>query len=251
MKKIFLLTVFAFIGLIMVSMNAVDAASRTKVIYPKEGDCRIVTVIDTQYAIDVDGGDTAQSMSELKLQPKDDYDSQVFTLKRVSGEWYKIVHKSTGYVVNVKSGEDGNHVHLWLYKDDGTDSCYWRFLDAGNGAYVIQSKLGEHRIIDLSNSKARSGGTIQIWDYHDKDAGRWKIVYESRRSNSGYGSHRGGHGRYGGYDDDDDDDDYNSRHRGGGYGRHGGYDDDDDDDDYYGRHRDNGRHGSYGGHSRW
>ena len=244
MKKIFLLTVFALMGLLVLTDNA-SAASRATVIYPREGDCRIVTAIDTNYAIDVDGGDTAQSMSELKLQPRDDYNSQVFTLKRVSGDWYKIVHKRTGYVVNVKGGEDGNHVHLWLYKDDGTDSCYWRFIDAGDGSYIIQSKLSGHRIIDLSNSKARSGGTIQIWDYHDKDAGHWKLVYESRRSNSGYGSHRGGHGRYGGYDDDDDD--YYDRR--GSHGRHGGYDDD-DDDDYYDRHRDNGRHGSYG-HSRW
>ena len=219
MKKFLsaMLTVLALMSFVVFSTSEVDAASnRSTVIYPREGDCRIVPRVNTQYALDIDGGDRANNMSTITLEEKDDYDSQVFTLKRVNGDWYKIVHKSTGYVLNVRNGEDSNHTRLWLYKDDGTDSCYWRFLDAGNGFYIIQSKLGERRILDLSNGKARSGATVQLWEYHTKDAGQWGLDYESRRSNSGYGSHRGGHGRYGGYDDD------SNNNNSGRYGSHHG-----------------------------
>ena len=208
MKK-FLLT--AMLGLVLSTLLSLliaptsDAARDARVVRVREGDYEILPEKSSDYALDVTGGGDARKETLIELYERNGTDAQIFTIERVDGEWYRIVHKRTGYVVNVAGGHDKNSAQIQIYKDDGTDSCYWRFIDAGDGSYIIQSKLSGHRIIDLSNSKARSGGTIQIWDYHDKDAGHWKLVYESRRSNSGYGSHRGGHGRYGGYDDDDDD----------------------------------------------
>lgn len=224
LKKIFLLTALLLTALTsLMIFSTSEAASRRvgeSVVYPKEGDCRIVPRVDAGYALDVDGGGRAQIMSTITLEENDGYSSQVFTLKRVKDGWYKIVHKSTGLVLNVRDGIDDNHTRLWLYKDDGTDSCYWRFLDAGDGCVIIQSKLGSQRILDLSNGKARSGATVQLWDFHTKDAGQWELVYESSRRSHGYGGgYQGGYGQHrrGSHDDDDDDDD-DSYH--GGYGQH-------------------------------
>ncbi len=237
----------------MVVATPSEAARNVRVVQVREGDYEILPSKSSSYAMDVTGGGQASKETLIELYERNGTDAQVFTIQRVSGEWYRIIHKRTGYVVNVAGGHDRNAEDIQIYKDDGTDSCYWRFLDAGDGSCIIQSKLGGGRVLDLSNNKTRNGTRIQLWDFHTNQAARWVLSSVSRRNN-GSSNRRVTH-----YDDDEDDDDYH-----GGYGRHrrGGYED--DDDDYrggYGRHRhggydddDDDYHGGYhrrGEHSRW
>ena len=209
---------------------AVEAARNVRVVQVREGDYEILPEKSSSYAMDVTGGGQASKETLIELYDRNGTDAQIFTIQRVSGEWYRIIHKRTGYVVNVAGGHDRNSEDIQIYKDDGTDSCYWRFLDAGNGSYIIQSKLGGGRVLDLSNNKTRNGTRIQLWDFHTDQAARWVLSSTSRRNN-GSSNRRDTY-----YSDDDDDDD--AYH--GGYGgrhRHGRYDDDDDDDYRGGYHR--------------
>lgn len=239
MKKFLLPTLFGVVVMLMFSLFVTTTEARsprnTSAVQVREGDYEILPEKSSDYAMDVTGGGQASKETLIELYERNGTDAQIFTIQRVSGEWYRIVHKRTGYVVNVAGGHDRNSEDIQIYKDDGSDSCYWRFIDAGNGSYIIQSKLGDHRVLDLSNNKTRNGTRIQLWDYHTGQAARWVLSSTSRRNGNSYQS--GSHRRGGSYDDDDDDDDYRGRHR-----RGGSYD---DDDDYRG---DSHRRGE---HSRW
>ncbi len=149
------------------------------VVYPNEGDYYILPESNTNHAIDVKGGGQAAVGTPLQIYQKNNSDAQLFTIKRVNGDWYKIIHKRTGLVMNVQGGNDANSARLWLYHDDGTDSCYWRFIDAGNGSYIIQSKLGQQRVFDLYGNNAYSGAVLHLWQYHTNQAARWKLVQVS------------------------------------------------------------------------
>ena len=231
MKKFLLTTVLGLVLTMMVSLFvATPSEARSSydvsVVQVREGDYEILPEKSSNYALDVAGGGNASKETWIQLYERNDSDAQIFTIERVKGEWYRIVHKRTGYVVNVAGGHDRNSEQIQLYKDDGSDSCYWRFLELGNGSYIIQSKLGDHRVLDLSDNKTTNGRKIQLWDYHTNQAARWVLSPLSNRHGN---RHRYGYDRY----DDDDDDDRR------GYGRrgYGRYDDDDDDDDYSDRHR--------------
>ena len=152
------------------SNNNVQAA------HPNEGDYFILPESNNSFALDVKGGGQAAAGTPIWLYQKNDSDAQIFTVKRVSSDWYKLVHKRTGLVINVQNGNDNDRTQMWLYHDDGTDSCYWRFINAGNGSYIIQSKLGSNRVFDLNGNNAYNGAVVHLWAYHTNQAARWKLV---------------------------------------------------------------------------
>lgn len=147
-----------------------------KVVYPNEGDYFIIPESNGSHALDVKGGGQAARGTPIQLYGKNDTDAQIFTIKRVSDDWYKIIHKRTGQIINVQNGNQNNGARLWLWSEDGTDSCYWRFIDAGNGSYIIQSRLGQQKVFYLANNNPYSGATVQLWQYHTNQAARWKLV---------------------------------------------------------------------------
>lgn len=251
MKKFLLATLLGLVLTTLLSLAFTTTSEarddrHVRAVQVREGDYEILPEKSSSYAMDVTGGGQASKETLIELYERNGTDAQIFTIQRVSGDWYRIVHKRTGYVVNVAGGHDRNAEDIQIYKDDGSDSCYWRFIDAGNGSYIIQSKLGDGRVLDLSDNKTRNGTRIQLWDYHTKQAARWVLSSLSGRNNRYNG---GSHSGRGGYDDDDS------------YHRHRGGYDDDDDDDYRGRHRRGGSYdddddyrGGYhrrGEHSRW
>ncbi len=219
MKKFLLTTALGLVLTMMLSLfvsttSEARSSRESRVIQVREGDYEILPEKSSDYAMDVTGGGDARKETLIELYERNGTDAQIFTIERVNGEWYRIVHKRTGYVVNVAGGHDRNSADIQIYKDDGTDSCYWRFIDAGNGSYIIQSKLDGGRVLDLSDNKTRNGRKIQLWDYHTNQAARWVLSPLSNRNNR-YDDSYHRHRRSGSYDDDDDNDSYH-----GGYGHH-------------------------------
>ena len=162
-----------------VPKNIFNGGNNVNVFHPSEGDYFIVPESNGAFALDVKGGGQAAAGTPIWLYQKNDSDAQIFTIRRVNGDWYKLVHKRTGLVINVQRGNDSDRTQMWLYQDDGSDSCYWRFIDAGNGSYIIQSKLGSNRVFDLNGNNAYNGATVQLWSYHTNQAAHWKLVSAS------------------------------------------------------------------------
>ena len=66
----------------------------------------------------------------------------------MSDGYYKIESKLSGKVLDVANGSRTAGANVWQYSWNGSDAQLWRFVDAGDGKYYIQSKLGT--VLDLS-----------------------------------------------------------------------------------------------------
>ena len=128
-----------------------------RILYPAEGTYTISYAGNENYGLAVEGGSTdAQARILLDLA------GTKVVLKHVGNGWYKVLYASNpNLLVNVMNGYNGLDGRLWLYPDDNTDACLFRFLDAGNGHVIIESKLGT--VIDLDNGNAFAGALVHMW----------------------------------------------------------------------------------------
>lgn len=182
MKRFYKGISFLLIFTILFGCSFISAfAESHSVSFPAEGDYYIIADSNNNYAIDVSGGGDAPTYTSIQLWEKNDTDAQIFTLLKVSGDWYKIVHKRTGQVINVQKGESYNDARLWLYPYDETDSCHFRFAAVGS-SYIIQNKLDSQRVIDLHNAESYNGAIVHLWDTHFGTSARWKLVPVSNKS---------------------------------------------------------------------
>lgn len=174
MKKI--ISLFCALTILASLLVSPASASYNYVAYPTEGDYYICPEANTNYALDLSGGGTA-TYTFFQLYQRNGTGAQIFTLKRVGGEWYKLVHKESGKVVNVESGISKNDARLWLYPDDGTASCYFRFVKiGGTDSYVIQNQINPYRVLDLDNAQTFNGSIVHLWDQHVNLSARWQLI---------------------------------------------------------------------------
>jgi GH24 family phage-related lysozyme (muramidase) len=175
-KRIFsFLLIFSLIAACVV----VTANAAYYVIWPEEGYYIIKPAANSGYALDVKGGGNAAKKTAIQLYETNGTDAQVFYLECVNRNegWYLIRHVRTGYVLNVVNGEGKNDGRLWLYHNDNTDACYFRFADAGNGYCLIQAKVaGGKYIIDLDNARCFNEAIIHLWSLHGGLSAQWQLV---------------------------------------------------------------------------
>ena len=128
-----------------------------RILYPAEGAYTISYAGNENYGLAVEGGST-NTQARILL----DYAGTKFILKHVGNGWYKIFFASNpNLLVNVMNGYNGLDGRLWSYHDDNTAAGIFRFLDAGNGHVIIESKLGT--VIDLDNGNAFAGALVHMW----------------------------------------------------------------------------------------
>ncbi|MBR2142288.1 RICIN domain-containing protein [Anaerovibrio sp.] len=147
-----------------------------KIVYPAEGDYYLIHEANGGFALDVKGGGQAAPLTNVWLYNKNNSDAQLFTVKRNSNGWYTIAHKRTGHVLNVPYSNTSNGIALWIARFDNTDACFWRFIDAGNGSYFIQNKISPNPIMEVSGNNIYTGAKVQLWQRHNGQAGKWKLV---------------------------------------------------------------------------
>ncbi len=56
----------------------------------------------------------------------------------------------------------------------------WKFVDAGNGNYYIQSKLGT--VLDIQNGTIRAQNNIQTFELNKTNAQKWKLSSVSTKN---------------------------------------------------------------------
>ncbi len=176
MRKVIsmMLSIIIAVSCLMVLTIPASAASYY-IRYPANGDYVIVPEANQNFAVDVSGGGAAPSKTSIGLWERNGAESQVFTLQRV-GNWYKIIYKRTGQVLNVQNGSAKNDTRLWTYPFDNTDACFFRFAQIGS-SYLIQSKVQpQNYLIDLDNARCFNGSIIHLWSAHDNLSARWKLV---------------------------------------------------------------------------
>ena len=169
-----LLSIALALVMIQAILTSTASAAPYSVVHPKEGDYYIICS-NGGYALDVTGGGDAAQCTPIQLYETNQTDAQIWKLVHVDGDWYLIVHKRTGMVLNVQHGDARQDGRLWLYPNDGTGACYWRFMAAGN-QYLIQNQLGEQFVLDLHDNVSYNGALVHLWDIHDGPSARWQLA---------------------------------------------------------------------------
>ena len=150
------------------------SAESYQITLPEEGDYYIVPEADENFTLDLTGGGS-ETYTYFQLWELNRSDAQIMHLEHIDGDWYKIVHKASGQVLNVESGVSRDDARLWLYPFDGTDACMFRFADTRNGSYLIQNKI-DGRVLDLDNALCFNGSIVHLWNLHANLSARWKLI---------------------------------------------------------------------------
>lgn len=146
-----------------------------------EGDYYLCASDDANYCVDIPNN-SSDSCTFIHLYQKSaDNAAQILTIKHYSGDYYKIIHKSSGLCLNVPGGNNANGQQIWTWSNsDNTDSSLWRFIDKGNGVYTVQNKMG--KVLDLDNNILCNGSRLHLWDLHNGASAKWKLVSASTSS---------------------------------------------------------------------
>jgi hypothetical protein len=103
--------------------------------------------------------------------------AQKFQVTSVGGGYYKIVNVKSGKVLDVYDGRAASGTNVWQFTWNGTDAQLWRFLDAGDGTYYLQSKLGT--VLSLASATVGNGTNVQTGTLSYSTAQRWSLVSTS------------------------------------------------------------------------
>lgn len=92
----------------------------------------------------------------------------------MSDGYYKIESKLSGKVLDVANGSRTAGANVWQYSWNGSDAQLWRFVDAGDGKYYIQSKLGT--VLDVTSASAAAGTNVQTYTFNQSTAQKWTLL---------------------------------------------------------------------------
>ncbi|MBR5308330.1 MAG: RICIN domain-containing protein [Clostridia bacterium] len=185
--KLLVAAVFATVTLVVLSISSLAVSLN-------EGYYYICPSDDISYAIDVCGGSGAEMTYTQLYKRSYNNPAQIFEIKKLSNGWYTIKSKGSGLCLNVEGGSNNNGTRLWMYRDDGTAACHFKFEDCGNGNYRIINRIG-NKVIDLDNNRRFNGSRIHMWQSHYGASAKWKFVphivdggvYELEFRNTGVG----------------------------------------------------------------
>lgn len=159
------------------------AAPELKVVYPASGlysiqpKCALGKELTVQNASIANNANVciyyADSLNHVNIRSH-----QKWNVQRIGNtEWYKITAENSGRALNIHNGISSNGTPVTIY-DYGNDKMYmhqFRFLDAGNGYYVIQGNVGGKFVLDVQNGANVSGADVRMWEFNGTDAQKWRL----------------------------------------------------------------------------
>lgn len=96
-----------------------------------------------------------------------------FEVIPVDGTWYVIKNVYSGLVLDIRGGSKANGAVVQQYQQNNSDAQKWQFVDAGNGAFYIQSKLGT--VLDCPGGKTAAGTKLQTYALNHSKAQKWQL----------------------------------------------------------------------------
>lgn len=99
--------------------------------------------------------------------------TQRFEIMSVGGGYYKIISEISGLALDVAGGSSQLKTNVQLYSWNNTNAQKWRFVDAKNGYYYIQSALGLY----LKNNN----GSVWMYTNDKSKACQWKLTLSSNQ----------------------------------------------------------------------
>lgn len=145
-----------------------------------EGTYVIVSALDNNKAVDVNGASTADC-ANIQLYTKNGTVAQIFRITK-SGNYYTIINVGSNKAVDVANGSSASGANVQQYTPNGTNAQKWIFEDAGNGYYYIKSALGNY--LDVLGAVTADYTNIQVYTGNRTNAQKFKLVLTSTSSNT-------------------------------------------------------------------
>ena len=80
----------------------------------------------------------------------------------------------------MSDGSMASGTNVQQFSWNGSAAQCWKFVDAGNGNYYIQSKLGT--VLDIQNGTIRAQNNIQTFELNKTNAQKWKLSSVSTKN---------------------------------------------------------------------
>jgi len=77
-----------------------------------------------------------------------------------------------GKYIHVNGGNKKPKAKVSIWQGKGSDNTKWKFVEAGNGYYYIESKLGTN--LDVQKGKSKNGTPIWMYGANKDNAQKWK-----------------------------------------------------------------------------
>ena len=166
---------FTFLLLFLISDLSISTAYAEGPRYSDEvfdGCYTFVSALSDEKCLDVSGASRANG-ANIQLWEDNNSIAQKFYITREYDNWYSIRNLGSYKALDVVGGVSGNGVNVQQYDWNGTYAQLWRFIDAGNGYYYIQNRLGY--VLDVDGYQTSNGVNIQVWESHGGNNQRWRL----------------------------------------------------------------------------
>ncbi len=101
-------------------------------------------------------------------------DNQRFVITLVEEDYFTITDKNSLKVLDAEKNENGAKICIRNFT--GSPSQLWKLKEAGNGYYVICSKLNENYCMDVANGRDADSTKIQMHIWTDNPAQRFRFT---------------------------------------------------------------------------
>ena len=138
----------------------------------QDGTYTILSTIDTNKAVDIDGG-SKKASDILHLWSRiDNLKSQQFSIKLENDGYYSIQNVNSRLYVDVRDASSRSGTNIIQWSNNGTCAQRWFIYGHGDGSVSIQSSCSGKNI-DVANGGMNNGQKIQTWDQNNTNAQNW------------------------------------------------------------------------------
>lgn len=137
-----------------------------------EGTYKILTALNTSYALDVHNYATSNG-GNVEIFPYHDTDNEKWIISSVGSGYYVIKDKNSGKVLDVSGGVAASNTNVQIYESNGTDAQKWRFVYAGNNYYYIVNALGYY--LDVQGGTVCNGNNVWVYTANGTASQKWRL----------------------------------------------------------------------------
>lgn len=138
-----------------------------------DGKYIVHSTVDSRYVWDVD-----VNSSNLHIWERHGGANQQFIFKANGVGFYTIKCAQTGKFLDCAGSNKDNGANVWTYDFNGTNAQLWLISPEGNGRFSFQcivDRSNNRRCIDLTNSCAKNGTNIWLYNENGTNAQKWTV----------------------------------------------------------------------------
>lgn len=140
-----------------------------------DGEYHIVTALDTNMGLDVEGA-SSDLCANIRIYNNLLDEKQVFIVNYLGDGYYKITNKSSGKALDVANGGMQPGANVWQYDYKGDDAQKWIIKESGDEKYfnIISVKNGLY--LDVDGGVSQDGQNVKTYSCNSNNAQKWKFI---------------------------------------------------------------------------